>query len=129
MGMTTLLPEDLAWCIRRLPKDAKKLLLTPGPRLCVAGGFVRSCIAHEEINEINDVDVFAPTGGYRIPLDSLAKVCARLLVGLRGPVDTLPLLAEEAAFGDSIEGLLRLVDPGVDPAHEAHLPSTHEKTV
>jgi hypothetical protein len=232
--MQTLLDEDLSWCICRLPSEVRDLMYAPGDTLCVAGGFVRACIAREEIN---DVDVFAPSAeaarlvaykfaadkkvqyretdnaitlltkplpiqfihrwtfakpedvipsfdftiaraafwfdkadvrwysscddrfyadlaakrltycaparieeaggsllrvlkfyqrGYRIPLDSLAKVTARLLVGLHGPEDKLPVLAEEADFGQRIEGLLKLVDPGVDPGHEAHLPSTKE---
>jgi hypothetical protein len=63
--------------------------------------------------------------GYRIPLDSLGAVIARLVSGLdfensrKGP-------EQEAWVAKVITGLLRVVDPLVDPMHEAHLPSETE---
>jgi hypothetical protein len=70
--------------------------------------------------------------GYRIPLDSLAKVIARLVKG----VDLTRLVhaqyqigkpnktvIDEAAFSFVIAGLLREVDPQIDPGHVAHLPA------
>jgi|SRR5688572_25625794 len=54
--MNQLNPNDLAWCLRRTPKKVLELLkLYPG-KFCVAGGFIRSCIANEKVN---DVDIFA----------------------------------------------------------------------
>lgn len=66
--------------------------------------------------------------GYRIPLDSLGAVIARLLSG----VDQDKVRAVAASDGNSIEqqtariltGLLREVDPDIDPTHVAHLPSS-----
>lgn len=49
--------------------------------------------------------------GYRIGVDGLAKVIARLTAAVPGP-----LCAED------LEAQLRMVDPDVDPDHEAHLP-------
>lgn len=69
--------------------------------------------------------------GYRIPLDSLAKVIARLVKG----VDFAKLtrveydgterreVINEYDFGVIIAGLLREVDPQIDPSHVAHLPA------
>jgi len=59
--------------------------------------------------------------GYRIPLDSMGAVLARLCMAVRwdGIVD------EEDAAG-IITGLLREVDPAIDPTHAAHMPSSTE---
>ena len=52
--------------------------------------------------------------GYRIPLDSLGAVIARLVKGIQHDgVDTAKVLT----------GLLREVDPLIDPNHVAHLPA------
>jgi hypothetical protein len=71
--------------------------------------------------------------GYRIPLDSLAKVIARLCVGV--DLDKLVVVRRpnssgetqrvvpEVDFGIVIAGLLREVDPAIDPSHVAHLPA------
>lgn len=69
--------------------------------------------------------------GFRIPLDSLGAVIARLVDGvdLKG-VEVLPEFGG-SSIGDTTEkrwakivtGLLREVDPSVDPTHVAHLPS------
>lgn len=64
--------------------------------------------------------------GYRIPLDSMGAVIARLTQALR---------LEDVAHGDRLNeakvakvltGLLREVDPNIDPTHVAHLPSQPE---
>jgi len=73
--------------------------------------------------------------GYRIPLDAFAKVIARLLSGV-DPDNRAFWLGERAdgaalSNNESVEdyrakilsGLLREVDPNVDPEHIAHLPS------
>lgn len=66
--------------------------------------------------------------GYRIPLDSLAAVIARLASGL--------VLDDSMRHGDKIDesrcahvvtGLLREVDPDIDPGHIAHLPAENAK--
>lgn len=223
--MKELLRDDLSWCVRRLPK-AVVSTLKENPLVCVAGGFIRSCIAHETIN---DVDLFAPSPedaekvaklvrgehdrmvktdnaytvvsrphpvqiihrwcfaspsevvpsfdftiaraaiwyegkawrslcddrfypdlaakrlvytspvrnedaggsllrvlkfyqrGYRIPLDSLGAAIARLVVAVRKENINV---SDESEWAKILTGLLREVDPNVDPTHEAHLPHT-----
>ena len=227
-----LLPEDLSWCLRRLPPSWRDLLKARPNQLFVAGGFIRSCISREEIN---DVDFFAPNNdvaavcattlatpahvgvvhtdnaytvptkpfpaqfihrwtfthpndainsfdftvaraaiwwngtewcstcdlrfypdlaakrlvycspvrieeaggsmlrvlefyqrGYRIPLDSLGAVAARLMdAALRvGKIASMDFNNREEELAYALTGLLRSVDPDIDPAHEAHLPSS-----
>lgn len=61
--------------------------------------------------------------GYRIPLDSLGAIIARLI----SAVDFKKLdIKDEAAVAKIITGLLREVDPSIDPLHESHLSSTSE---
>lgn len=56
--------------------------------------------------------------GYRIPLDSLGAVIARIALGASlGSDDT------EQVWGKVLTALLREVDPEIDPNHLAHLPS------
>lgn len=79
--------------------------------------------------------------GYRIPLDSLGAVVARMLQGLQvgdgdfgipnskgGTVKTGCAVAngklDEGLVAKVVTGLLRAVDPLVDPTHEAHLPNS-----
>jgi hypothetical protein len=62
--------------------------------------------------------------GYRIPLDSLGAVVARLA----SATDAAKLLAgrepdREAQLSKVFTGLLREVDPNIDPSHIAHLPA------
>jgi hypothetical protein len=71
--------------------------------------------------------------GYRIPLDSLADVITRLVEGvdfakLMPNIDgesSAQLAADSAprVFSRIICGLLREVDPAIDPGHVAHLPA------
>lgn len=49
--------NDLAWCLRRLPKPVKSLLKSQAECI-LAGGFIRSCIAGEPVQ---DIDLFAPS--------------------------------------------------------------------
>jgi len=59
--------------------------------------------------------------GYRIPLNSLGSVIARL----DKDIDTNKVkLKDEHRIAEIITGLLREVDPDIDPSHNAHLPST-----
>ena len=66
--------------------------------------------------------------GYRIPLDSLGAVVARLANDieafkvLEGHAD-----GREAQLAKVFTGLLREVDPNVDPSHIAHLPADAEE--
>ncbi len=59
--------------------------------------------------------------GYRIPLDSLGAVLARISKGL-----DVDIGCEESEVAQSYTKLLVTVDPQVDPTHEAHLPSEEE---
>lgn len=54
--MTTLHPQDLLFAVNRLPKPLRQMLKEIEPPLFVAGGYIRSIITGEEIN---DIDVFA----------------------------------------------------------------------
>jgi hypothetical protein len=60
--------------------------------------------------------------GYRIPLDYLGAVVARLVM----KVD-LSDRASEKRWAKVLTGLLREVDPNVDPNHLSHLPSQTEE--
>jgi hypothetical protein len=63
--------------------------------------------------------------GYRIPLDSLGAVLARLVMGVNQhemPMDK----GREKGWAKVLTGLLREVDPNVDPTHVSHLPSQSE---
>lgn len=46
---------DLQWCVRRLPNVLRKLIKKE--EITVAGGYIRSCILNERIN---DIDLFIP---------------------------------------------------------------------
>lgn len=233
--MNKLDRQDLAWAVRRLPKNLKDLMLKPEWRkkIYVGGGYLRALVSGEEVN---DVDVFVQTKadaeklqqrltstsngdyymvetdnaftvvnkhdrgipiqvifrwvfekpedvansfdfticcaviyfddvwdsytderfyvdlaskrliyrepvrnedaggsmlrvlkyyhkGYRIPLDSLGKVIARLNQG----IDREKLKHDnDLTEADIITGLLREVDPVIDPLHLSHLPSGKE---
>lgn len=52
--MDTLSPNDLSWALRKVPA-ALKSAMEANPRIFIAGGFIRSSIANEPIN---DIDVF-----------------------------------------------------------------------
>lgn len=67
-AMRKLDKHDVYWCARRLPRQLADFL-KDHPRAIVGGGFVRACIAHEEVH---DVDVFAPDA-------EAAKAWAQLL--------------------------------------------------
>ncbi len=53
--MNQLHPQDLLWCVKRLPRDLIKLLKENPSKLFVAGGYIRSRITNEEVN---DIDLF-----------------------------------------------------------------------
>jgi hypothetical protein len=56
--------------------------------------------------------------GYRIPLDSLGAVIARLMSAVK-----MDVIDSEETMARVITGLLREVDPNIDPNHISHLPS------
>ncbi len=224
MIVSKLNHNDLGWCLRRAPKQVLELM-KEHPKLIVAGGFVRSCIANEKINDMDlfcdspeAADVYAKalakgtkifkTGnaytvsrkrgvsvqfihrwsfanalsllesfdfsiacgafwydkgwqslahnrfyqdlaakrlvyqspkrnedaggsmlrvlkfyqrGYRIPLDSMGAVIARMIQ----PLDK-HRACTESEQARVLTGLLREVDPAIDPTHIAHLPSESE---
>lgn len=66
--------------------------------------------------------------GYRIPLDSMGAVMARLAIN----VDIFKILEcqdanRELQLAKVLTGLLREVDPNIDPTHIAHFPSDDEQ--
>ncbi len=68
--------------------------------------------------------------GYRIPLDSLGAALARLVTKVQVNKRGEPLLYEgttEKRWARVLTGLLREVDPNIDPTHVAHLPSQVEE--
>ena len=65
--------------------------------------------------------------GYRIPLDSLGAVIARLDSGVDSSKISGAPGEYEKQYAKVITGLLREVDPNVDPNHIAHLPSLEEE--
>jgi hypothetical protein len=64
--------------------------------------------------------------GYRIPLDSLGGVIARLIHNI--DTDRQPL-SDEAGVASIITGLLREVDPTIDPFHLSHLPAINDDEI
>jgi len=56
--------------------------------------------------------------GYRVPLDSLGGVIARLMNKV-----SFDAVHNEGQLADVITGLLREVDPAIDASHVAHLPA------
>lgn len=58
--------------------------------------------------------------GYRIPLDSFAAVLARMVLGVESEVLEK---RNEKEIAKIFTGLLREVDPDIDPSHIAHLPA------
>jgi hypothetical protein len=58
MDMTELLYHDLQRVLLRTPKEVLELLQKHPQKLFVAGGFIRACIANEEVS---DIDLFAPS--------------------------------------------------------------------
>lgn len=61
--------------------------------------------------------------GYRIPLDSLGAVIARLNFGIKPESFATE---DEKQMDKVLTGLLREVDPNIDPNHQSHLPSVKE---
>jgi hypothetical protein len=55
--MESLHQQDLFWCVKRLPKKLYDALKKRGNKVVVAGGYIRSCISNERIN---DIDLFCP---------------------------------------------------------------------
>jgi hypothetical protein len=66
--------------------------------------------------------------GYRIPLDSLGAVIARMCQGVNAEAGwTLDdTFRDEEQLGLKLTDLLREVDPAIDPEHIAHLPSNKD---
>jgi hypothetical protein len=104
-----LLHGDLAWVLRRLPKSVFEMMKGRPNELSLAGGSILRVLKFYQ-------------RGYRIPLDSLGAVIARLMK----PVDFDKIIGrtdQEDQLAKVLTGLLREVDPNVDPTHEAHLPA------
>jgi hypothetical protein len=59
--------------------------------------------------------------GYRIPLDSFGAVIARLVRAVN-----MNNIQDEKHLAKILTGLLREVDPSIDPNHLAHLPSEED---
>lgn len=55
--MPQLVKQDIGWCLQRLPEKIRNLLRDNPGKLILAGGYIRSCIANEPVN---DIDLFVP---------------------------------------------------------------------
>ena len=55
--MKQLTPHDMQWCLQRTPRPLLQQLQKHSGKLFIAGGFIRSSIANERIN---DIDCFVP---------------------------------------------------------------------
>lgn len=64
--------EDLEWCVRRIPNELKQVMEILGARVAIGGGFIRSCITGDPIN---DIDLFVPD------IDVEALIIERLTKG------------------------------------------------
>lgn len=63
--------------------------------------------------------------GYRIPIDSMGSVMARMVCGVE-PKKVMGIDGkgwDEVQLAKVLTGLLREVDPNIDPSHVAHLPA------
>lgn len=54
--MGNLLAEDMHYCVRFIPRDLREMVINN--KLMIAGGFIRSIIGREVVN---DIDVFGPS--------------------------------------------------------------------
>lgn len=63
--------EDIEWCRRNLPKDVRNVMSDIGPKVVVGGGFIRSCITGDKIN---DIDMFVDCSSTK----------DKVLLGLKG---------------------------------------------
>lgn len=54
--MKDLYSMDLNFCVKRLPKKLRKLMIEKGDTVIVAGGYIRSVLIGDKVN---DIDVFA----------------------------------------------------------------------
>jgi len=63
--------------------------------------------------------------GYRIPVDSLAAVIGRLMSAYQPTLEGFTLSEEHVS--KVVCGLLREVDPAVDPSHVSHLPAENRE--
>ena len=99
---------------------AKRLMYTAPSRIEEAGGSLLRVLKFYQ-------------RGYRIPLDSMGMVIARIIGAIE--FDKLPQrpssskkapYTREQAIGAAVRKLLVEVDPSIDPNHIAHLPSPDE---
>jgi len=56
--MNPLILDDLLWITNRLPKLVRAVLKKHPKQLIIAGGYIRSCVSREEVN---DIDLFVPS--------------------------------------------------------------------
>lgn len=87
--MQPLAEWDVPWIVRRLPKPVRELL-SSRKDVFVAGGFIRSVIANEPVN---DIDLFAPSA------DAAAAVSVAL-------ADGDPVHKTENAYSVKVGGVM-----------------------
>lgn len=79
--MRELNVSDLNFCVRRLHPQVKRLLEEQKGKVFLAGGFIRSCVAHEEVN---DIDLFVPHVDVVQPL----AMALSMAMGISRPLHT-----------------------------------------
>jgi hypothetical protein len=68
--------------------------------------------------------------GYRVPIDSYAAILARMAVKLDLPaLQHHDDVSREQIIAKVFQGLLREVDPSIDPGHISHLPAEEAEEV
>lgn len=68
-GRNELSRQDLNWCLRRIPTPVREEIKNR-EGIVVAGGFIRSCITGEKVN---DIDIFGPD---KAELEAMARKLA-----------------------------------------------------
>lgn len=84
--MNELAWHDLAWCLRRAPRKVLEAVKESPGKVIIAGGFIRSCIANEEVNDIDlfasDADAALALANRLAPEQDRAKNAKGLLPGV-----------------------------------------------
>lgn len=98
-------------CDERFYQDlaAKRLIYCSPTRIEEAGGSILRVLKFYQ-------------RGYRIPLESLGAVIARIMTGV-----DFERATTESEWALALSGLLREVDPLIDPNHISHLPEITEE--
>jgi len=74
-GVTNLGPMDVKWAVKRLPFIVRERIKASKGEIILAGGYIRSCIANEPVN---DIDLITPSKeSAKKWVDEIAKVVGK----------------------------------------------------